>query len=94
MESNDDLLTRAIEHHAAIRKMVAELYSTAEPSKVQLEAFANLLEEHIRFEERTLFLHIEKQFSNETMAAIGNELQLIHSKQQPLHWNDEFWIRK
>ena len=92
--SNDELLIQATEQHAAIRKMVKELRSNAEPSTAQLKVFANLLEEHIRFEERTLFPHAEKQLSTEAMEATGAALELAHSKQQPLYWNDEFWLKK
>lgn len=94
LKMDDELLVKATEHHVTLRKMVAELSSVEEPTSAQLKAFANLLEEHIRFEERTLFPHIEKQLPTETMNTIGTQLELIHSKQQPLYWKDEFWIRK
>lgn len=94
LKTDDKLLVKATEQHATLRKMAAELSSVDGSTTAQLEAFANLLEEHIRFEERTLFPHVERQLPIETLNSIGTQLELIHSKQQPLYWKDEFWIRK
>jgi hemerythrin-like domain-containing protein len=94
LQDDDKLLVKATEQHAAIRKMVAELKTSATPTTAQLEAFADLLEQHIRFEERELFGHLESEVAEEVMNAIGVQLIAIHNQQQPLDWKDEFWIRK
>lgn len=47
------------EHHAALRAAVAELGSASD-LRDRLDAFARLLEEHVRFEDRTWFPAIER----------------------------------
>ena len=94
LPGNDELLIKAVSQHAFLRQMVAELRANAEPTTTRLKSFGNLLEEHIRFEERELFRHIEQEVPAGEMEIIGAELQAIHSTQQPLYWEDEFWVRK
>ncbi|GEO12166.1 hemerythrin domain-containing protein [Segetibacter aerophilus] len=93
VDSADELCVKALEQHAAIKQMVSELPVESEGLINKLEAFANLLEEHIRFEERTLFFHLENQLPSKTMDAIGDALVLIHSNKQPLFWYDQFWVK-
>jgi len=64
---DDTLRLRAEDEHGAIRKMLAALPSATEAVVTDLEAFANLLEAHIRFEERTLFPYIEKELTPEEL---------------------------
>lgn len=94
LPDNDQLLLKATEQHAAIRKMVTEMRSASETGPAQLEAFANLLEEHIRFEERELFGHIEEALPPEVMETIGARLEAVHNDQQPLDWKDDFWVKR
>ncbi|MBA4140883.1 MAG: hypothetical protein H0X70_10365 [Segetibacter sp.] len=67
------------------------------PNKIttlQLQEFARLLEAHIRFEERTLFPHVEKEIPPEDLDRIGIALENDHLKKTPFTWQDEFWIKK
>lgn len=58
----DPLRMEAEQQHALLRKIVWTL-DEAKDFYAAAEEFANSLEEHIRFEERTLFPHIEQQLT-------------------------------
>jgi hemerythrin-like domain-containing protein len=63
----------------------------AASSASALNAFAKLLETHIRFEERMLFPHIEQLASEAMLEQAGKKLQ----KEAPVtksDWPDSFWI--
>lgn len=92
---NDALLRlKAEEEHAAIRKMIAACKLPADVVISDLDAFANLLEAHIRFEERVLFPHIEKEILPGILEEIGNKLEVDHLAKQAFVWDDEFWIKE
>ncbi|MDR2235009.1 MAG: hemerythrin domain-containing protein [Chryseobacterium sp.] len=55
-----------------------------------LSYFADLLEQHIRFEERTWFPHLEAQLNPADLEKIGKELDRIHHSEQDTY-EDEFW---
>jgi hypothetical protein len=89
----DPLLVKAKGQHESLRTM-ASLIAGEGAGNAQLTAFADLLEEHIRFEERELFGHIEATVSLPVMEEIGQELEALHASRRPLIWADEFWIRQ
>ena len=94
LPAGDELLLKAKEQHASIRKMIAELRPDQASTSTELTAIGDLLEEHIRFEERKLFPYLEKQLTPEDLQEIGSQLESLHQKQEPLFWEDEFWLRK
>jgi hemerythrin-like domain-containing protein len=92
--NSDELVAKAVEQHANIRELVTELTTKPGQAAAQLEAFANQLEEHIRFEERILFTHLEQSLAAAVLAKIGLELGELHCSQPPLTSKDEFWLNK
>ena len=92
LPSDDALRLEAEEHHAALREKMSQL-EIQYASTDTLQLFANLLEEHIRFEERTLFPHIEQEVSYKKLEEIGRVLAKDHSKKTPTSWQDEFWMK-
>ncbi|MCY7421748.1 MAG: hemerythrin domain-containing protein [Chitinophagaceae bacterium] len=90
---NDALRITAEGHHAALRHMMATFRSTI-AGEASVANFAALLEEHIRFEERTLFPHIEKMFVRQDLDQIGEQLEKHHAGKVCVVWDDEFWIKK
>jgi hemerythrin-like domain-containing protein len=89
---NDELRIKAEGEHAAIRNKVAALQPTSQAKVEDLEEFAKLLEDHIRFEERTLFPHIEQHLNDEDLERIGAALKLQHTNKCAFTWEDNFWI--
>lgn len=68
----DSLIDEIISEHRKLEKLVKELESTGEPED-KLDEFGNLLEQHIRKEERVLFQDIQKLLTED-------ELDTIHEK--------------
>lgn len=84
---NDELALQLKKEHESIRHGIEEAATTG-----QLSALADLINTHIRFEERTFFPHVEKELS-------GQQLQTILAalEQQPactVSWPNEFWVKK
>lgn len=68
--------TRLRNEHAELTRLL-ELARTARPGdlRAHLAAFADLLERHVRWEERELFPYAEGHVDEETLASIGGELE-------------------
>jgi iron-sulfur cluster repair protein YtfE (RIC family) len=93
LAKEDPLRLKAEEQHAAIREKINELKTHSEITLQHLHSFANLLEEHIRFEERILFPHLEKEIKEEELEIVGNHLEADHQKKKTFAWHDEFWMK-
>ncbi len=85
-EGNEGL-KQMLEEHSKLRSMA----SSQDWNEESLENFAQLLNDHIRFEERTLFPYIEQQASPEQLRLIYES----HSAEKNnAVWKDEFWLKK
>ena len=92
---DDEQVAKALEQHKEIKNLLDELLNNAEyNAKKQLETLANLVDDHVRYEERELFPHIENSLTDEQLEAIGKKLNT--SQQLPVKdvYTDEFWIKK
>ena len=86
---DDNLRKQAFDEHAYIYRLVDELRENKTDKNLLLK-FANVLDSHIRFEERTLFNHIQQLLSNEAL----KQLEDSHSKRKSDvddKWDDHFW---
>ncbi|WMJ73603.1 hemerythrin domain-containing protein [Cytophagaceae bacterium ABcell3] len=83
---NDELCGKAVKDHEQIHQQITAL-STEDPSS--LYDFAKLLEDHIRFEERILFNHIQQKLSEKELLCI----EKAEEKKRTLDdaWPDHFW---
>jgi hemerythrin-like domain-containing protein len=76
---------QALLQHAAIEKLIGMQDADA------LAALADLMERHIRFEERELFPHIEARLPADVLAQVGAELEALHAGHVKDDYKDEFW---
>jgi hemerythrin-like domain-containing protein len=69
-------LKRLAAEHAELKRLV-ELARRSPPAdlRASLGAFADLLERHVRWEERELFPYAEANLAEEALAVIGGELE-------------------
>jgi hemerythrin-like domain-containing protein len=69
-------LKRLRAEHAELKRLV-ELARRSPPAdlRASLGAFADLLERHVRWEERELFPYAEDHLDGEALASIGGELE-------------------
>lgn len=84
----DDYSHRVKTEHTQIGEAVLQTENSENPDF--LLNFANLLEQHIRFEEREWFPHLEKNLESGVLEKIGKELDKIHSAEND-DYQDEFW---
>lgn len=89
LPADNPLVQQMIKEHEQIRDLVIGL--DKEPDKSSVQLLAEVINLHIRFEERELFEYAEKTLTPEQMNEIFHELpQEIHCQSE---WKDEFWIR-
>lgn len=86
----DDRLRKVAEaDHRAIRQLIG-LITESKHNPGLLNQLADLLEKHIRFEERELFNHLQENITEEDLAQIAkrfsNSSELIDDQ-----WEDVFW---
>jgi len=90
----DKLVEKALADHRQIESQFDSLASDTETNiNERLTNIANAIDDHVRYEERVLFPHLEKMLSEQGLKAI--EKQLI-SNQPPVlidEYEDEFWIK-
>jgi hemerythrin-like domain-containing protein len=87
---NDPLLQRMMEEHQEIEAL---LHINEQIADVDLLGkIADLLDQHIRFEERQLFPHIETQLTPEQLNEVGGKLN--GAKTACSKWAEEFWLQK
>ena len=76
LPATDEGVLQAVSEHQQLYKYVVSMKEGGEEAEMaaSLKAFAALLREHIRFEERVLFVHVEETSTKEALAAIGRQL--------------------
>lgn len=77
--------------HDYIRELILNI--DREPDKHDLIRLSNLIESHIRFEERELFQFLEEHLSKNQLAEIYEKLEQ-HPVSCKEDWKDEFWVKK
>ncbi|MDF3078836.1 MAG: hemerythrin protein [Sphingobacteriaceae bacterium] len=90
LADTDNLIQEALKEHSQIEDLAKRI--SKKPNTENLNLLADLLDAHIRFEERTLFPHLEQNLTAEVLESIGQELKNRH---QPFieNYPDEFWKR-
>jgi hemerythrin-like domain-containing protein len=69
-------LRRLQDEHRQLRELLSEARSLRQASRrAPLAAFADLLERHVRWEERELFPRCEAHIGPEDLAVVGHELE-------------------
>ena len=90
MPPGHPLLVRMKEEHEHIRELILNMDEEAD--KRTLVLLADLVNHHIRFEERELFAWLESNLAPGKLDQIFEQLE-----KHPVHddtWTDEFWISK
>ena len=78
------MIFRAMNEHVLLR----QLFAATDDLGYQLSRIEEVLEAHIRFEERELFQEIQKVATEEQMA----EVERLHGGDLPADdWKDRFW---
>jgi hypothetical protein len=90
LPTEDVLRRRAEADHRAIRQLVVAMEDDGRDTALLVQ-LADRLEEHIRFEERELFNHLQDRILSEDLEAIAgrfpNDNKLLEDA-----WEDKFWL--
>lgn len=84
-----ELKSRLLNEHRQIRELISEV--NKKHHTALLETLAQTVNDHIRFEERILFNHLQETLSQTELSQIAT--QLTEEKNCPV-WQDEFWLNK
>ncbi|MFD2907748.1 hemerythrin domain-containing protein [Flavobacterium ardleyense] len=90
LPSDNLLRLQAEEEHKLIKLEIDALRNNPE-DKVGIENLANILEKHIRFEERELFNYLQEIFTEDELAAVAEAME-ARTRDHEIIWKDEFWI--
>lgn len=83
LPDDDKMKKRAIAEHRKLER----LFNDNEDVNRALILIEELLDQHIRFEERILFNEIQKNATEEELQKLAE----IHEDPEDLTWEDEFW---
>lgn len=83
------LKERLLEEHALVRQLVDEVASA--PTPILLLKLAEVVHDHIRFEERVLFKHLEVSLTPAELGQVG--AALLEDARVMEAWPDAFWER-
>jgi hemerythrin-like domain-containing protein len=83
LATDDPDVTRVLEDHAEIRRRAAALAGDADPSVAELVALGELLNGHVRHEERVLFPRIEAALGDAELAQLAASLQAADEGHTP-----------
>lgn len=91
MPAGHPLAVKMLEDHDHIRELILGLDDVAD--KRNLIILTDLLNHHIRFEERELFAYLEKELKPEQLDTIYKQLEKnpVHFEEE---WKEEFWVKK
>ena len=90
----DAWVKKAIEDHKQIKLALDKLpASSTGDAKEILICLANLVDDHIRYEERKLFPHLEKTLSDVQLEKIGSQLDALQLSPLIDDFEDQFWMK-
>ena len=89
LPAENDLRVQAQEEHRLLRGQVLQLSEQPDDESL-LRVFAQTLENHIRFEERTLFNYLQEQLPAEVLSAVEAAHPPLDGEACEL-WGDRFW---
>lgn len=90
LAATDVLRVQAEQEHAAIYQLVKEIGQQPTDTAL-LTRLADALEQHIRFEERSLFNHLQQHIPEAELQEIENRIS-NNSKEIEEQWKDSFWL--
>ncbi len=89
---NDAFVKRAYDEHHEINEMVRLLNSSdAEKASSLALKIADLVDNHVRFEERELFPHLERAIDEPKLIEIGKQIKQLQPEITEDTFADEFW---
>ena len=86
LDKKDELRSRAEKDHKALIDLNERLKTDAS----SIKEFTDVLDQHIRFEERSLFAHLQDKLGQPELNSIMDKMNTSNT-QYLEEWPDEFW---
>lgn len=86
-----ELSEKAYADHTQIKSLIEEITKEDVPFE-KYASLADILEQHIRFEERTLFPFLEETLEPQQLSEVGKMLGPLHETVNEDNYHDEFWL--
>ena len=77
-------VVRTLVEHTAIRRAALELAGEAAPAPERLHALGRLLHDHVRFEERELFVLLEAELDESELTLLGERVDRAERGEHPV----------
>lgn len=90
-DKEDVLIKQALGDHLQLRELVTHTLRQKDKHDRDILQLADLVERHTRFEERVLFPHLEKSFSDRKLKRIGDSLS-VNAGLLKDEYSDPFWM--
>lgn len=87
----DKLVDQAISEHRHIEHLIEMAMKAEATDTAHLNRLVDAVDDHVRFEERVLFPHMEKELSADKLVAVGEQLKQLHQEPLKDDYEDEFW---
>jgi len=86
----DEVVQKAINDHQKIKTFIDQATIAETGNNDLLVQLVELVDQHVRYEERILFPHLEKKLSGEQLETIGKRINT-----EPLmdNYQDNFWTK-
>lgn len=87
----DEVVQKAVDDHRKIKRLIDNLNSSSpENRQDELSRLADVVDEHVRYEERILFPHLESALTEGQLNDIGSK---ITSDTLLDNYEDDFWSK-
>ena len=90
----DEAVQRALDEHIRIAQQIKALDIAGDNAAYQLSALSDMVDNHVRYEERELFPHLEKELTNEQLDMIGRQIATERHLTLKDDFADEFWLKQ
>jgi hemerythrin-like domain-containing protein len=90
----DEPVKRALKEHEDIAKQINEINISEQISPDQLLTLADMVDNHVRYEERELFPHLEEILTEQQLESIGKQISAQHDPNLKDDFADDFWVKK
>jgi hypothetical protein len=89
LKKDSDKVQKALQEHVEIKSLIDSIAKSNSPEASLLLFLADAVDNHIRYEERELFPHLEKGLTEEQLIKIGEQLNAAPAAAE--NYTDVFW---
>ena len=86
----DEKVRKAMNDHVEITDLANNITGASATDRQIIMQLADVVDKHVRYEERILFPYLEQLLSNEQLEAIGKQIDGEPAKD---NYPDEFWVK-